>query len=1226
MKFTFPIGLIGWMICFFLPGRNAQAQQHYANYTPLNFIENKGQWDKDVIYKTDLDGASVFLRKTGFTFLLLNKQDMYALAEAAHGHAGNQQHDSIVPRSRKGVDASALPSHPNPGNGGETSPPRPGGRIPEVRGHAYNVNFLNTAAGVQMAPEKEQEEYANYLIGNDRSKWASNVKTFQGVNYNGLYAGIDAHVYSEASQLKYDLIVHPGANPNDIQLEYEGATGIELKKGQLYVHTSVGDAIEQLPYAYQYINNQRVAVKVSYKLTGSKVAFKVSGEYDPAYTLVIDPIYVFSTVSGSRADNWGFTATYDEAGNFYGGGIVFQNGYPVTPGAVQDVFRGGKFDIGISKFNPNGTKLIYATYVGGGGLEQPHSLFVDQQGNLVISGRTTSPDYPSTKVIGTRGGWDIAVTKLNATGTGIIGSLIIAGSANDGVNMDDRRDRGNYILLRNYGDDARSEVVIDNAGYIYIASCTNSGDFPVTPGVFQGKFAGVQDGVVMKINPMCGDLIWASYLGGANADAAYVIALNGLNSLYVAGGTASSDFPMKGKGVYPNYRGGECDGFIAHISNDGKTIIESTYLGSDNAAADQVYGIQLDKNGFVYVMGTTEGNWPIRLTPGYYNDNSFQFISKLKPDLSDFVYSTTFGRGKNMINTPNISPTAFLVDRCENVYVSGWGGGINIQLHYPNSGTTGLRTTPDALQRTTDGMDFYFFVLKRDATSQLYGSFFGGNGLYEHVDGGTSRFDRNGIIYQGICAWCSVGGPFKPRYPTTPGAYSSTQPDGCNFGALKIAFNLDGIKAGIKTLDRRVNYCAPDTITFVDTTYVIGKTYEWNFGDGTTITGGPELNPVKHPYTKIGYYKVRLVKSDPNSCNVSDTAYITVKVGNNKADFNFDAKRQDPCDSLKYLFTNTSVTPANQFRDSSFIMDYGDGTPPFYTGLDTFPLIHYYKAAGIYNASLTLIDTVFCNAPQTQTKSLRVAINVVAAFTLPDTVCVGTEVQMDNTTLGGESFQWTFEDDGSTSTDPYPTHIFKKSGRYKVSLLVLDPNTCNKKDSISKYVLVADPPVADFEYSPIKPIENTPVTFVNTSSADAVHYLWNFGDGDTTAVRSPTHQYLRTGTYNVCLTTYNREGCSSSICKEVSTIVVPLFDVPNAFAPTGKNNIFYVKAFGAVKFNLKIFNRWGQLVFESSDPQIGWDGKFKGNLQPMDAYAYIVNMEFTDGTKGSRSGSVTLLR
>ncbi|RFS24603.1 PKD domain-containing protein [Chitinophaga silvatica] len=1201
------------MICFLLPVLTIQAQKQYVNYNPLNFIENKGQWEKEVIYKSELDGASVFLEKNAFTFLLLNRDDLYQLNEFVHGHS--HRGDTIfIPRGGSAPANTPIPPRPT--------------SFPDVRGHAYKVRFLNANPNVAVSPDKQQENLSNYFIGNDPSKWATDVKSFQNINYLNLYPGIDAHVYSEASQLKYDLIVHPGSNPDNIQMKYDGTTGMELKKGQLYIHTTVGDVIEQLPFAYQYINNQRVPVKVTYRLNGDKLGFKVSGEYNPAYTLVIDPVYVFSTVSGSRSDNWGFTATYDEAGNFYGGGIVFGTGYPVTPGAVQSAYGGGRFDIGISKFSSNGTRLIYATYIGGDGLEQPHSLFVDPQGNLVISGRTTSGNYPKAVVEGSRGGWDIAVTKLNAAGNGIIGSLIVAGTSDDGVNMRENREGGDYILLRNYGDDARSEVVVDDAGYIYVASCTRSADFPMRGNGFQTKFGGKQDGVIMKINPLCQALVWTSFIGGSNEDAAYVIALNGLNSLYVAGGTASTDFPVTQGSIYPNYRGGVCDGFIAHITNDGKSIMQATYLGSDNPSADQVYGIQLDKKGFVYVMGTTEGAWPIKLLdPSNYNGNGLQFISKLQPDLSSFVYSTTFGRSRTLVTSPNISPTAFLVDRCENVYVSGWGGGINQALRYPNSGTGGLFVTNDALQKTTDTKDFYFFVMKRDGVSPLYGSYFGGAGLYEHVDGGTSRFDRNGIIYQGICAWCNVDASgSKPRYPTTPGAYSSTPPMSCNFGALKIAFNLDGVKVGIKTLDRRKNYCVPDNITFVDTTGLPGTAYEWHFGDGSQVLkGGPELDTVSHQYTQTGPFTIMVVKFDPNSCNVSDTAYLQIKLGTNRADLEYDAKRMNPpCDSLKYIFTNNS-TPAAQFKDSSFILDYGDGTPPFYVGIDTFPLYHYYKAAGTYTTSLTLVDTNFCNAPQTITKQLRVAINVEARFNLPDTICRDTELQLDNTSLGGESFEWTFQDDGSKPTDPYPLHTFKTAGLWKVKLVVHDPNTCNKIDSIEKTILVVNPPTADFEFTPLKPVENTPVQFVNMSQ-DATQYLWNFGDGDTSSLRDPSHQYLRTGTYHVCLTVTNKAGCTENICKEVSAIVVPLYDVPNAFAPTGKNNMFYVKAFGATKFNMKIYNRWGQMVFESSDPRIGWDGTFKGNLQPMDAYAYVVNLEFTDGTKASKSGSVTLLR
>ena len=154
-------------------------------------------------------------------------------------------------------------------------------------------------------------------------------------------------------------------------------------------------------------------------------------------------------------------------------------------------------------------------------------------------------------------------------------------------------------------------------------------------------------------------------------------------------------------------------------------------------------------------MGTTTGNWPV-INAAYSVANSRQFIAKLRADLSGYVYSTTFGT--NGALNPNISPVAFLVDNCENVYVSGWGGGANnFGGGYPSAGTAGMPVTPDAFQRNTDGSDFYFFVLQKNAASQLYGSFFGqlgGGGALEHVDGGTSRFDATGTIYQAMCANC----------------------------------------------------------------------------------------------------------------------------------------------------------------------------------------------------------------------------------------------------------------------------------------------------------------------------------------------------------------------------------------------------------------------------------------------------------------------------------------
>jgi gliding motility-associated-like protein len=1201
-----------------LPGGQLKGQSSAAtNYTPLRFEENKGQWKGDFLYRSDLGNSYIYLKNNGFTFYLLDKDDMEKMHDYVHGHASDGKPPTVdydaKAASGNGTSAAAraLP--------GQNRPSQP----PVVKGHAYMVTFLNASLKPEIVPDKPAEGYNNYFIGNDSTRWQSNVKSYQAVMYKSLYKGIDMQVYSEASQLKYDLIVHPGADPAQVLLQYDGADKLEIKKEQLVITTSVGTVTELMPFAYQYVNNERVSVKVSYRLNGNKVGFKVSGKYDPQYPLIIDPTYVFSAISGARGENWGFTATYDAEGNFYGGSIIMNPGnYPVTPGAVGNAYQGGEFDMAITKFSPNGRTQIYGTYLGGDRRDQPHSLIVDSQGNLIISGRTESGDFPFTNQAGTRGRWDIAVVKLNATGSAIIGAMCIAGQQDDGVNIKDDRFDGPSGLMRNYGDDARSEVVVDAANNVYVASCTRSSDFPVTSNAFQRGFGGVQDGVVMRLTPDCNNLVWASFIGGSREDAAYVLALSG-NTVYVAGGTSSSDLRTTGGTIYPGYRGGICDGFIAHLTADGATVLQSTFVGADNnTAADQVYGIQMDARGFVYIMGTTDGNWPIRQPAGtgaFYNDNSKQFICKLQPDLSSFVYSTTFG--KQDVN-PSLSPVAFLVDRCENVYVSGWGGGLNKGYKYPNSGTRGL-PVKNPIQSGTDDQDFYFFVLRRDATDVLFASFFGGNGLFEHVDGGTSRFDRNGVIYQGLCAWCNPNNTTtKPRYPLSVPAAT---PPGCNFGALKIAFNLDGVKAGIKTLDRRRNYCVPATITFVDTTGFAAQSRTWNFGDGSAeVTGN--LDTVTHTYTQTGDYRVRLVKCDPNSCNGCDTAYIDVRIREDQALVDLIATRLQPCEALNYQFTNNSQAPAGKpFTSQSFILDFGDGTPPARVGLGTWT--HAYAADGIYRAMLTLVDTNYCNAPQTDTITLRVAANVVASFEAPASGCAPATIEFNNTTKGGESFTWDFGDGSPLSTDIYPTHTYQNPGTFTIRLHAVDNNTCNIQDDTTATIIISGAPTAGFSFTPTKPEENVPVTFVN-ESVGAVSYHWEFGDGTASAETNPVHQYNRTGTYDVCLYATNQFGCTDTLCQQVAAIVLPLFDVPSAFSPNGDgmNDVLQVRGFGISRMNLKIFNRWGQLVFESNDPSLGWDGRFKGAVQPMDAYAYSIYIEFSDGTKANKTGSITLLR
>jgi gliding motility-associated-like protein len=237
--------------------------------------------------------------------------------------------------------------------------------------------------------------------------------------------------------------------------------------------------------------------------------------------------------------------------------------------------------------------------------------------------------------------------------------------------------------------------------------------------------------------------------------------------------------------------------------------------------------------------------------------------------------------------------------------------------------------------------------------------------------------------------------------------------------------------------------------------------------------------------------------------------------------------------------------------------------------------------------------------------------------------------------VGGLSFSWNFGDPASgannTSTEINPGHLYAVPGTYTVVMIATDPNTCNITDTASVTIVVYENPIADFSYTPVVPVENTPNIFTNNSSANAVSFKWIFGDGDSllTNSRLPVeHQYSATGTFNACLVAFNEVGCSDTLCMPVTTIVVPALDVPNAFTPnTGNvNSIVYVRGFGISKLRFTIWNRWGQKVFETNNINEGWDGKVNGVVQPMDVYAYTLEAEFFDGTRTTRKGDITLIR
>ena len=1153
----------------------------------VEFTENKGQWDNKVLYNGITSYGQIALMDDGYTVLQYQANDFDRLQKQAHDKGKNTIKENI-------------------------------------KSHVWQVQFANTNPNTYVTAEKALSGISNYYIGNNPTKWASNCKTYTEVTYNNLYQGINLHYYSNNGTLKYDIIVQPNTDVSKIAINYKGINNLTTDRdGNLVIPTSVGKFKEKTPYAYQVINGKRETVNCSYKVKNNQLTYKL-GAYNPKEILVIDPTLIFSTHSGSTANNWGYTATYGPDETFYGGGDVRGQGFPQTPGAYDNTYDGsnaGTTDIGIIKLSANGSTKIYSTYIGGNNNDQPHSLITDAAGNLYIAGRSDSDNFPATTRLGVNGKYDIIIVKLNANGTALLGSCKIGGSDDDGVNISNNRTRD--LLQYNYGDDGRSEVNLDAAGNVLVASCTRSTNFYTTQNAIKTTLGGTQDAVLLKLNNNLTSAVFSTYFGGTAEDAAYVVDVNAADgNIYFAGGSYSSTIQGTSATSIQSTNAGNADGFVTIIRPDGLAVIQSSFIGTGNH--DQIYGIKFDKFNIPYIMGISLGNFTVR-NAAYSNAGSHQFIAKLSKDLSSYIYSTKFGTNSSLTN---ISPVAFLVDKCENVYVSGWGGELGT---YTSAGTLGLPITPGAFKTTTDNKDFYYFVLERNATSQLFGSFFGGNqgndGTgFEHVDGGTSRFDPKGSIYQAACASCGIpnNNP-SGQYFTTAGSYSQSNGaangGGCNLGMTKIRFALSGVVSDIAVSD--TSGCVPLAVNFRDN-FENAITYDIDYGDGTPPLLGSTTANVPHTYNTAGYFRARLIAIDPNSCNLRDTSYKNIRVRNDRATVDFTGLKQPPCLNLSYLFTNNSIAPVGKpFTANSFTWNFGDNSPTVNAGLTPQPKT--YAGAGTYVVRLYLNDTNYCNAPDSAVKTFRLSPTVKANFSTPQG-CAPYTLTFANTSLAGATWEWSFGD-GGTSTLQNPTYTYTTPGTYIVRLIASDPNTCNFTDTLRLPITIYPTPVANFSFAPNPALENTPTQF-NNLSTNATTYRWRFGDGDSTTAINPLYQYNASGTFNVCLRASNTFGCFDDTCNNVVAIIRPALDVASGFSPNGdgRNDKVWVRGFGIKTIVWRIFNRWGQLVYETTQRNAPWDGTYKGVLQPMDAYAYTLDVELSDGQKVKKSGNITLIR
>lgn len=618
--------------------RARQISERYGNL-PLSFEANRGQAHPDVEFLARAQDAMVFLTAT----------------------------DVILAPGRRGAD---------------NAPART----------AFRMRFVGGRPSPRIAGLDELPGRVNYFLGNDPGRWNRDVRTYGKVRYHDVYPGIDVVHYGHQRQLEHDFIVAPGADPARIRLAFPGADGLELSAdGDLMIRLGPEVVRQRKPFVYQMVDGERREVTGRFVLHGGEATFQIAS-YDTTRVLVIDPVLSYSTYLGGSADDFGTGIVVDGGGNAYVTGWTSSANFPVTPGGFQAV-RGTGLDAFVAKLNPQGTALLYSTFLGGNGNEfEVIGIAVDATGHAYVTGGTESSNFPTTPgALQTtlKGHVNAFVTKLDPTGSALVYSTYLGGSVVDGT----------------------QSIVVDAAGSAYVLGFTQSTDFPTTAGAFRTVSGGGQDVFVVKLNPAGSGLVYGTYLGGTGEEFAAGLAVDAAGNAYVTGYTQSTDFPAT-PGAFRTVSAGGQDAFVTKLNRAGSGLVYSTYLGG--SSVDEGRDVALDPAGSAYVVGITQSvDFPI--TPGVFqpalHGANDVFVTKLNPEGSALVYSTYLGGGG-----PDISRRIAL-DALGNAYVTG------------ATNSPDFPTTPGALQPLhAGGEDAFVTKLNADGSAILFSTFLGGGG------------------------------------------------------------------------------------------------------------------------------------------------------------------------------------------------------------------------------------------------------------------------------------------------------------------------------------------------------------------------------------------------------------------------------------------------------------------------------------------------------------------
>ncbi len=735
---------------------------------------------------------------------------------------------------------------------------------------AVKLDFMDADPQAGPRPRDKAETVVSYFRGAP-GQWRPGVPAYSGVAYANLWPGVDLVYSGTRNKLKYDLVVHPGADPSRIRMSYRGASDVEMRPdGSLEVKTPLGSFSDGAPTAYQDVDGRRVNVGAAYSLDpapaggkeGQEVGFRL-GAYDRTRALVIDPfVEVYGGFIGGSGDDIGAAIAVDAAGCAYvvGTTISSQTTFPVTAGPDLTYNGGGTdTDAFVAKVRADGTGLVYCGYIGGAGNDAALGVAVDASGNAYITGVTASSETTFPATVGPdltyNGGGAITLPD----GTQIQGDAFVAKVNTSGTSL-------SYCgYIGGSQTEAARGIAVNAAGEVFVTGVTQSSaaqGFPVAAGPDLG-FHGVADAFVARVSASGTALSYCGYIGGSNGDTFGMgVAVDGSSNAYVTGFTRATE-----AGDFPYYLGpdltqnGSYDAFVAKINAADVSLGYCGYIGG--SGDDKAYGIALDGAGCVYVTGSTTSTaatFPDKtgpsLVPGGGQD---AFVAKVNAAGTDLDYCGYIGGSGNetgaaiAVTNINGKPTAFITGGTNSSVTDGFPVKYGPFLTYGDNG--------DAfLARVTTGGSYlvYCGYLGSTGTEDGFGLAVNSQGTV-YLCGRTSSADivlgstgpdlsHNGG-YDAFVAKIACG-LATPTLTNPPNGAQSVGVNGINFQWTdpNSAPQEGGVQMRLKYAGQAYSYYPSST-----TLYPPDRTY--------ANVGSPES-----PFTKnqILYWNVQVVSPNPD--------------------------------------------------------------------------------------------------------------------------------------------------------------------------------------------------------------------------------------------------------------------------------------------------------------------------------------------------------------------------